>query len=73
MTKKEREMNMEKCIKCNQDTKGFEINKCKKCYLKDIEEFVSEMDIKYGCDCGCDGDYWAEEVEELRKELENEA
>lgn len=66
------EFNMDKCNKCKQDTNGFEINKCGKCYLQDIEEFVTEMNIKLGCDCGCDGDYWEETLEELRKEVKGE-
>lgn len=68
---------MEKCRSC-----GLVFNKtyntsaneriCGYCYVYKIRQYVSEQEIKYGCDCGCDGYYWAELIDKIYQELEDE-
>lgn len=30
-------------------------------YVRDIEDDQRDMEVRFGCDCGCGGDYYTEE------------
>lgn len=68
---------MEKCRSCGlvfnktYNTSAFE-KLCGYCYIGRLRTYVTMQDIKYGCDCGCDGDWYEQKINEIYQELEDE-